>query len=91
MDLLEDLKISLLNFNFVMAYIIHKMLVLLKNYLNYLKYNIILKYRRLLCFSKNNFFSHYVMMENSRPEEENKIKDKRNLFRREKKIVSNCK
>ena len=32
-----DLKISLLNFNFVMIYIIHKILVLLKNHLNYLK------------------------------------------------------
>ena len=28
---------SLLNFNVVMIYIIHKMLVLLRNYLNYLK------------------------------------------------------
>ena len=28
---------SLLNFNFVLIYIIHKMLVLLKNDLNYLK------------------------------------------------------
>ena len=37
MDLLEDLKRSLLGFNFVMNYIIHKMLVLLKNHLNYLK------------------------------------------------------
>ena len=37
MDFLEDLKISLLNFNFVIIYIIHKMLVLLKNNLNYLK------------------------------------------------------
>ena len=37
MDLLEDLKMSLLNVNFVMIYIIHKMLVLLKNNLNYLK------------------------------------------------------
>ena len=36
MDLLEDLKISLLYFNFVMIYIIHKMLVLLINHLNYL-------------------------------------------------------
>ena len=32
MDLLEDLK-----FIFVMIYIIHKLLVLLKNHLNYLK------------------------------------------------------
>ena len=37
MDLLDDLKMSLLNFNFVTIYIIHKMLVLLKNNLNYLK------------------------------------------------------
>ena len=31
MDLLEDLKKLLLNFNFVMIYIIHKMLAFLKN------------------------------------------------------------
>ena len=36
MDLLKDLKMSLLNFNFVMIYIIHKMLILIKNNLNYL-------------------------------------------------------
>ena len=35
MDLLEDLKIPLLNFNFVMIYIIHKLLVLIKNTLNF--------------------------------------------------------
>ena len=34
---------SLLNFNFVMIYIIHKMLVLIKNNLNYLK-DIIFEY-----------------------------------------------
>ena len=33
-DLLEDLKKSLLSFDFVMIYIIHKMLLLLKNNLN---------------------------------------------------------
>ena len=32
-----DLKISLLNFNFVMIHIIRKMFVLLKNHLNYPK------------------------------------------------------
>ena len=32
---------SFLNFNFVMIYIIHKMLVLLKNHLNYLKDSIL--------------------------------------------------
>ena len=37
MDLLEDLKMSILDFYFVMIYIIHKMLVLLENNLNYLK------------------------------------------------------
>ena len=33
MDLSENLKMSLLNFNFVMIYITHKMLALLKSYL----------------------------------------------------------
>ena len=37
MDLLENFKMSFLNFNFVMIYIIHKMLVLLKHHLNYFK------------------------------------------------------
>ena len=35
MDLLEDLKMSVLNSNFVMIYIIHKILLLLKNHLYY--------------------------------------------------------
>ena len=37
MDWSEDLKMSFLTFNFVMIYAVHKMLVLLQNYLNYLK------------------------------------------------------
>ena len=37
MDLLENLKMLLLNFNFIIIYIIHKILLLLKNHLNYLK------------------------------------------------------
>ena len=40
MDLLEDLRISLLNFNFVMIHIIYKILVLINNHLNYLEDNI---------------------------------------------------
>ena len=36
-DLLEDFKMLLLKYNFVMIYIIHKMLLLLENNLNYLK------------------------------------------------------
>ena len=59
MDLLEDLRMSLLNFNFVMIYIIYKVLVLIKNHLNYLKDNIFKcffkKYNRLLF--KNIFFT----------------------------------
>ena len=34
MNLLEDLKMLLLNFNFLMIYIIRKMLLLLKNRVN---------------------------------------------------------
>ena len=37
MDLLKDLKMSLLNFNSVMIYIIQKMLLLVRNNLNYPK------------------------------------------------------
>ena len=54
MDLLEDLKMTLLNFSFVMIYIIQKMLVLLKNNLNYLNDSIFecffKEYNRLLFF-----------------------------------------
>ena len=35
MDSLVNLRMSLLNFNFGMIYIIHKILVSLKNHLNY--------------------------------------------------------
>ena len=55
-----DLRISLLNFNFAMIYIIHKLLVLIKKHLNYLKDNIFeiifKKYNRLLFFLKKNIF-----------------------------------
>ena len=46
MDLLVDLKMPLLKFSFIVVYIIHKMLVLLKNHLNYLKDSI------FVCFLK---------------------------------------
>ena len=49
-----DLRILFLNFNFAMIYIIHKVLVLIKNHLNYLKDNIFeclfKKYNRLFFF-----------------------------------------
>ena len=58
MDLLEDLTMSLLNFNFVMIHVIHKILVLFKNDLNYLKVIIFecffKKYNRLVFILKNN-------------------------------------
>ena len=49
-DLIEDIKMlqvffTLLNFNFIMIFIIHKISVLLKNHLNYLKDSIL---KRLL-------------------------------------------
>ena len=40
MDLLENLKKSLLNFSFIIIYTIHKILVLVKNHMNYLQDNI---------------------------------------------------
>ena len=53
-----DLRISILNFNFVMIHIIHRILVLIKNHMNYLKDNIFKfffkKYNRL--FLKTIFF-----------------------------------
>ena len=62
MDLLEDLKMSFLNFSFVMVYIIYKMLALRKNGLNFFKGDI------LECFFKGatklNFmlYSHVVII-----------------------------
>ena len=59
MDLLEDLKMSLLSFNFFMIYVIHKTLLLLKFFLNYLKKNFFerffKKYKRLF-LKKIDFF-----------------------------------
>ena len=60
MGLLEDLKMSLLKFNFVIIYTIHKRLVFFENTLNYLRDSI------LECFFKeykrrfNNFFFRNV-------------------------------
>ena len=51
---------SLLNFNFVMIYIIHEMLVLLKNHQNYLKDSIFecfFKEYNRPSFFKTNYFS----------------------------------
>ena len=51
---------SLLNFNFLMIYIIHKILVLLKNHLNFLKDNVFECFLRSIInffFFKKEFFS----------------------------------
>ena len=57
MDLLEDLRMSLLNFDFVMIYTIHKILTLLRNHLNYSKDSIfecfLKEYNKLLFCLKN--------------------------------------
>ena len=54
MDLLEDLRMTFLNFNFAMIDTNHKILVLLKNHLNYFKDNIFegffKRYKRILFF-----------------------------------------
>ena len=56
-----------------MIYIIHKILELLKNHLNYFKDSIFeslfKEYNRLLLFFKKNLFSQHKTMENPRPEE----------------------
>ena len=61
MDLLKYLKMLLLNFYFGIIYIIHKMLVLIKNNLNYLKDSIfecfLREYNRLPFFFFNYFYN----------------------------------
>ena len=82
--MLEDLKMSLSDFTFVMNYIVHKIIVLLKNRLIYLKDNFgffFKEYGRLFFFFWNNFFSRHIMMESLGLEEEKVIKDITNLFR----------
>ena len=55
---------SLLNFDFVMIYIIHKMSVLLNNFLNFLKDSIFecffKEYKRLFLKKKKNNFFHNI-------------------------------
>ena len=76
---------SLLNFNFVMVYIIHEVLILLKNHLNYLEDSVFKcffkDYNKLFFFLKKNVFSKHMAMKILCLEEENIIKDIRNLFR----------
>ena len=79
-----DLKIPLLNFNFVMIYIIYKILALLKSHLiilNIVFSNAFLKIYFYFFQKKIFFFPFYIMMENPRPEKENTIRDIGNRFR----------
>ena len=57
MDSLVNLRMSLLNFNFGMIYIIHKILVSLKNHLNYFKVTF------LNAFLKSIIDSHFSFKE----------------------------
>ena len=85
MDLLKDLKMSLLIFSFAMINIIHKMLVLFKNHLNYLStFEYFL--RSIIHSFFLIFFLKHLMLDSLILEEENIIKDILNLFRLNKEL-----
>ena len=91
---MEDLKLSFLICNFFMIHIIDKILILLKNHLNYLKESIsqccFKEYNRILFYFILFYFFTTYNNGNLSLEEENIIKDIRNLFRLKKtKLHSN--
>ena len=55
-NFLKDLQMPFFSFNFVLIYIIHKMLVLIKNNLNYLKDSI------FECFFKESIFLRSLIL-----------------------------
>ena len=63
MNSLEYLKISLLNFSFVMIYIIRKMLLLLESHLNYFKdfSNAFFKYLTLYSTTIKDMRNHFSL------------------------------
>ena len=61
MDLLEDLKMSLLNLSFIMIYTIHKILVLIQNHLNHLKNNIFECLFKEYKYNTFNFFKKIII------------------------------
>ena len=81
---------SLLSFNFFMVNIIHEMLVLLKNNLNYVRNSIFKCFLRSIkdffFFFLLLLFSQHLMMKRLSLEEENIIKDIRNLFKLKKEL-----
>ena len=78
-----------------MNYTIHKMLVLLKNHMNYLKDSIFKcffkEYNRLLfIYLFLIFFSQHIMMESLSYEEEKILKGIRNISRMKKRTKLHC-
>ena len=61
-----------------------------KNHLKYLKNSILKEYNSLLFLKKKIFFSQHIMMESLSLEEENIIKDLRNLLRLRKGTKTHC-
>ena len=58
---------ALFNFNFILIYIIQKILVLIKNYLEDRIFECFFKeYNKLLFKKKKNFFSQHILMKSSR-------------------------
>ena len=86
MDLLKDLKMSLLSVNFSMIYIIHKMFPLLKHHLNYLQDSIFecfLRSTKINTIFFNNFFTTY---HDGKSWRRNIIKDLKSYFTVKKKL-----
>ena len=68
----------MLQINFIMIYIIHKISVLLK--ITRILKRFLKSIIELYFLKHNTFFSQHIMTENPSLEEENIIKDVRNLF-----------
>ena len=85
MDLLEDLRLSLIEVNFLMISIVHKILVLLKNHLNYLKVFSNKEYNFIFLFFFFIFFTTYSY-EKSKTGRRRRNYNIRNFFRIKKEL-----
>ena len=68
----------------IRKFLIHKILVLIKSHMNYLKDNIFerfFKSKTDFYFFQKKFFSQHIIIENPRPEAGKMIKDIRNRFK----------
>ena len=77
---------SFLSFSLAMNYVIHKILVLIKNYLNYFKENIFeCFFKKYILFFKKVCLFFFIIYNNGKfkswRKKQNIIKDVRNLFR----------